>query len=131
MAHDVRDPRVDVRRRRVVSVPGTKTTWTPPAVVSVPGTKTTPSKRRSCAAAVVYGLTQMDRRTVRGLGELLRDPAPTRRRPLALVGRGVVVDAFARALLANGGDRRALAPLAAAGPEQLRGCVAVIACGQS
>ncbi len=73
----------------------------------------------------------MHRRTVRGLGELLRDPAPARPRPLALVGRGVVVDAFARALLANGGDRRALAPLAAAGPEQLRGCVAVIACGLS
>ena len=73
----------------------------------------------------------MDRRTVRALGELLRDPAPTRPRPLALVGRGVVVDAFARALLAGGGDRRALAPLAAAGPEQLRGCVAVIACGLS
>jgi hypothetical protein len=73
----------------------------------------------------------MDRRTVRGLGELLRDPAPSHRRPLALVGRGVVVDAFARALLAGGGDRRALAPLAAAGPEQLRSCVAVIACGLS
>ena len=73
----------------------------------------------------------MDRRTVRGLGELLREPAPARPRPLALVGRGVVVDAFARALLAGGGDRRALAPLAAAGPDQLRGCVAVIACGLS
>ncbi len=73
----------------------------------------------------------MDRRTVRGLGELLRDPAPSRPRPLALVGRGVVVDAFARALLAEGADRRALAPLAAAGPDQLRGCVAVIACGLS
>ena len=42
-----------------------------------------------------------------------------------------MVDAFARALLAGGGDRRALAPLAAAGPDQLRGCVAVIACGLS
>jgi len=73
----------------------------------------------------------MDRRTVRGLGELLRDSAPGRPRPLALVGRGVVVDAFARALLAGGGDRRALAPLAAAGPDQLHGCVAVIACGLS
>ena len=78
-----------------------------------------------------YRLDVMDRRTVRGLGELLREPAPARPRPLALVGRGVVVDAFARALLAGGGDRRALAPLAAAGPDQLRGCVAVIACGLS
>jgi len=43
----------------------------------------------------------------------------------------VVVDAFARALLGAGGDRRALAPLAAAGPEQLRGCVGVIGCGLS
>ena len=73
----------------------------------------------------------MDRRTLRGLGELLRDPVQGRPRPLALVGRGVAVDAFARALLAAGGDRRALAPLAAAGPDQLRGCVAVIACGLS
>jgi len=62
----------------------------------------------------------VDRRTAIALGGLLREPEPARPRPLALVGRGVVVDAFARALLAAGGDRRALAPLAAAGPEQLR-----------
>lgn len=73
----------------------------------------------------------MDRRTAIALGGLLREPDAARPRPLALVGRGVVVDAFARALLAAGGDRRALAPLAAAGPEQLRGCVAVIGCGLS
>src|SRR3954470_3859893 len=72
----------------------------------------------------------MDRRTVFGLAHLLQADEPASR-PLALVGRGVVVDAFARALLAEGGDRRALAPLPAAGPEQLRGCVAVIGCGLS
>jgi len=73
----------------------------------------------------------MDRRLVMGLAQLLQEPAEARPRPLALVGRGVVVDAFARALLAAGGDRRALAPLAAAGPEQLRGCLGVIGCGLS
>jgi hypothetical protein len=73
----------------------------------------------------------VDRRTAIALGGLLREPDAARPRPLALVGRGVVVDAFARALLAAGGDRRALAPLAAAGPEQLRGCVAVVGCGLS
>ena len=48
----------------------------------------------------------MDRRTAIALGGLLREPDAARPRPLALVGRGVVVDAFARALLAAGGDRR-------------------------
>jgi hypothetical protein len=72
----------------------------------------------------------VDRRTVMGLAQLLQEqePAP---RPLALVGRGVVVDAFARALLVGGGDRRALAPLPAAGPDQLRACIAVVGCGLS
>ena len=52
-------------------------------------------------------------------------------RPVALVGRGSVVDAVAAALLAGGGDRRALAPLPAAGPDQLRRCLAVVACNLS
>lgn len=73
----------------------------------------------------------MDRRTAMGLAELLREEPELPPRPLALVGRGVVVDTFARALLTAGGDRRALAPLPAAGPDQLRGCIAVIACGLS
>jgi hypothetical protein len=72
----------------------------------------------------------MDRRTVFGLAQLLQAEEPAAR-PLALVGRGGVVDAFARALLQDGGDRRALAPLPAAGPDQLRGCIAVIGCGLS
>ncbi len=73
----------------------------------------------------------MDRRHAFALLRLVQDDDEPPRRPLALVGRGAFVDAFARTLLAGGGDRRALAPLPAAAPAELAGCAAVVACGLS
>lgn len=49
--------------------------------------------------------------------------------PIGLVGNGLHVDAVARALLRDGGDRRALAPLLRAERATAARCALIVACG--
>jgi hypothetical protein len=65
---------------------------------------------------------------LRTLAGLLQQE-PVAARPLALVGRRALVDALAARLLADGGERRALAPLDRPVVSELRRCCAVVACG--